>query len=222
MKRRSTKRSRTDVTSGFSGRMGIESVNMIRPKLVMIGGSAGSYRVVTSILSQISPDVFDIPLVLCLHRLKTVRNGFAEALNFSSRIKVVEPNDKDPIRPGKVYLAPANYHLSIELGKTFALSTEEMVNNSRPAIDLLFGSGGYVYRKHAMGIVLSGANKDGALGLCSIARNGGQTVVQDPDEAEIIAMPSAAIEATQPDHILTSNGIVKYLDQMARLPLYHP
>lgn len=190
-----------------------------RPKLIMIGGSAGSFRVVTRILAELSPDHFNIPIVMCLHRLKTVRHGFAEALNFSSGLPVVEPNDKDPIRAGRIYLAPANYHLSIELGKTFALSTEEVVNNSRPAIDLMFESGAYVYRHHAMGIILSGANKDGAKGLHAVRSFGGQCIVQDPDEAEIATMPVAALRATGVDHILNVKSIATFLNTLPGLPL---
>ena len=99
-------------------------------KAVVIGGSAGSFQGVVKILSQLPPG-FPLPIIMCLHRLKHVRNGFVEALSIKSVGQVVEPNDKENIKKGSVYLAPANYHMSIELGNHFALSTEEMINNSR-------------------------------------------------------------------------------------------
>jgi two-component system chemotaxis response regulator CheB len=95
------------------------------------------------------------------HRLKHVRSGFVEALSIKSGLPVREPDDKDPIKSGYIYLAPANYHMYIELGNKFALSTEEAVNHSRPSIDLSFISAAYNYKQKLIGIILSGANKDG-------------------------------------------------------------
>ena len=106
-------------------------------KAVIIGGSAGSFQIVTRILNSLTPD-FPVPVLLCLHRLKHVRSGFVEALSLKSGIPVEEPFDKDVLRPGKAYLAPANYHMYIELANRIALSTEETVNHSRPSIDLSF------------------------------------------------------------------------------------
>ena len=90
---------------------------------------------------------------------------------------MVEPNDKEPIKKGGVYLAPSNYHMSVELGNYFAMSTEEMINNSRPAIDITLGTAAYVYREKLIGILLSGANRDGGLGMKHIKDKGGLTTV---------------------------------------------
>jgi len=110
-------------------------------KAIIIGGSAGSFQVITKILANL-PSGFDIPIFLCLHRLKHVRTGFEEALSIKSTLPIIEPYDKQHIRPGKIYLAPANYHMYMELGNTFSLSTEPPVNHSRPSIDLSFFFGG--------------------------------------------------------------------------------
>jgi two-component system chemotaxis response regulator CheB len=150
-------------------------------KAVVIGGSAGSFQGITKILSGI-PENFPIPIIMCLHRLKHVRNGFMEALNIKSVKNVIEPFDKQKIKKGEVYLAPANYHLCIELGHYFALSTEEMVNNSRPAIDITLETAAYAYKDKLVGILLSGANRDGAKGMKYIHDRGGITIVQNPDE----------------------------------------
>ena len=182
-----------------------------RNKIVIIGGSAGSFQEVTKILSQLPKD-YKFPVVLALHRLKHVRHGFVEALMIKSGLPVVEPLDKENIRPGKVYLAPANYHLYIELGNNFALSTEEPVNHSRPGIDLTFITGGYAYKDKAVGIILSGANKDGALGLKKLKEYGGVAIVQDPTEAQIKTMPTAALDLTpNADFVMKTDDIVKYL-----------
>ena len=135
-------------------------------RAVIIGGSAGSFQVITRILSSL-PMNYSLPVFLCLHRLKHIRSGFVEALSIKSKLPVVEPDDKDAIKPGIIYLAPANYHMHIELGNRFSLSTEEPVNHSRPSIDLSFMSAAYNYKRKLVGIILSGANRDGAVGLKS-------------------------------------------------------
>src|SRR5690606_25261254 len=146
------------------------------------------------------PEDFELPIILCLHRLKHVRNGFVEALSLKSISPVVEPHDKESIKKKKIYLAPANYHLSLELGNTFALSTEPMVNNSRPAIDITLETAAYTFRNKIIGILLSGANKDGALGMKKIKDRGGMTIIQDPEECMIDTMPTAARDITTIDH----------------------
>ncbi len=186
-------------------------------KAIVIGGSAGSFQVISKILQHL-PEDFQIPIIMCLHRLKDVRNGFAEALNIKSSKIITEPEDKEHIRKGSIYLAPANYHLGIELGNTFTLSTEEMVNNSRPAIDITFTTASYVFRNKLIGILLSGANRDGGLGMKRISQRGGLTIVQEPKECLIDTMPNAAIElAPRIDYILTTEGIIDILLHLHKL-----
>jgi two-component system chemotaxis response regulator CheB len=185
-------------------------------KAIVIGGSAGSFQGITQILSSIPAD-FSLPIILCLHRLKHVRNGFVEALSIKSIKPVVEPYDKENIKRGKVYLAPANYHLSIELGNSIALSTEEMFNNSRPSIDITLETAAYNYRDKLIGILLSGANKDGALGMKRIKDRKGLTIIQDPEECMIDTMPTAARNLTEIDHTLKVQEIVQFLKELDKL-----
>ena len=182
-------------------------------KCVVIGGSAGSFQGVIKILSSLPKD-FPLPVILCLHRLKHVRNGFVEALSIKSTKPVEEPTDKESIKKNKVYLAPSNYHLSIELGNSFALSTEEMINNSRPAIDITFETAAYAYRNKVIGILLSGANRDGALGMKKIRDKNGLTIVQDPTECMIDTMPSAALKIADIHYSLKIDEIVKLLGKI--------
>jgi two-component system chemotaxis response regulator CheB len=182
-------------------------------KAVVVGGSAGSFQGITKILAQL-PKGFPLPIIMCLHRLKHVRNGFVEALSIKSISQVVEPFDKEPVKKGGVYLAPANYHMSVELGNYFALSTEEMVNNSRPAIDITLGTAAYAYRDKLVGILLSGANRDGGLGMKHIKDKGGLTIVQDPAECMIDAMPKAALAVTNIDYVLKVDQIVEFLKEL--------
>ncbi len=179
-------------------------------KAVIIGGSAGSFQVVTKIVSSL-PANYPLPVILCLHRLKHVRSGFVEALSIKSAMPIVEPCDKEPIKSGKIYLAPANYHVYIELGNRFALSTEDAVNHSRPSIDLSFFSAAYNYKRKLVGVILSGANKDGALGLKSVKDNGGLTIVQDPAECQVPTMTLASINATNVDHVFSTKRIIDFL-----------
>lgn len=187
---------------------------MTNYKYIIIGGSAGSFQAVTKILASL-PKKFNLPIFLCLHRLKHVRTGFVEALSIKSKLPIVEPKDKEHIRPGKIYLAPANYHMYIELGNYFALSTEESVNHSRPSIDLSFASAAYAYKEKLIGIILSGANKDGALGLKSIKEAGGLVIVQDPEECQVKTMTTASLKATKVDYVYNTDQIIEYLLTLA-------
>jgi len=184
-----------------------------RYKAIVIGGSAGSFQGIVKILSSL-PQNFPLPIIMCLHRLKHVRNGFVEALSIKSIAEVTEPFDKENIKKGRVYLAPANYHMSIELGNYFGLSTERMYNNSRPAIDITLNTAAYVYRDKLIGILLSGANKDGGLGMKSIKDRNGLTIVQDPAECMIDTMPKAALNLTTIDYTLKIDEIVNFLNEL--------
>ena len=189
--------------SSFSG-------NIMNYKAVIIGGSAGSFQIVTRILNSLSPS-FPLPVLLCLHRLKHVRSGFVEALSLKSNIPVIEPFDKDQLKPGVAYLAPANYHMFLELANRIALSADEPVNHSRPSIDLSFITAANAYRDKLIGIILSGANRDGALGLKKVADNGGVTIVQDPKESEVKTMPDAALQLTKVDYVYSTDQIIRFL-----------
>ncbi|MEM7549995.1 MAG: chemotaxis protein CheB [Bacteroidota bacterium] len=182
-------------------------------KAIVIGGSAGSFQGITRILSAIPKD-FELPIIMCLHRLKHVRHGFVEALSIKSVKPVIEPYDKEHIKRRSVYLAPANYHLSIELGNLFSLSTEDMINNSRPSIDVTLETCAYNYKQKLIGILLSGANRDGALGMKRIKDRGGLTLVQDPEECMIDTMPTAALKITDIDYTLKIDQIIEFLTEL--------
>ena len=192
----------------------MDIIFMIRDiKIIVIGGSAGSYSVVKRILSSIS-ERFELPVVLCLHRLKDVRNGFAESLNIDSRIPVIEPLDKTDIRPGIVYLSPANYHLLVEPSGSIALSTEPDVNYSRPSIDVTMKSAGFSFREGMSGILLSGTNSDGARGLQYAFGKGAYTIVQDPENAQFRTMPDTALKYFEPHKKLSDDSIIEFLNSL--------
>lgn len=188
---------------------------MVSPnyKAVVIGGSAGSFSVVSKLLSQLRED-FPLPLIICLHRLKHVRSGLVESIRLKSKLEVIEPDDKEKIEAGKVYLAPSNYHMFVEYDGSISLSTEAPLNHSRPSIDHTLSSAAYVYRNKLIGIVLTGANKDGAKGMKDIADKKGMTIIQDPATCEMDTMPKSVARLIKPDEILSPEGIVQYLNRI--------
>jgi two-component system chemotaxis response regulator CheB len=162
--------------------------------MIIIGGSAGSLDVITAILLALPKD-FQVPMVLVIHRMKNTPSKLDKMLARKTGVKQIsEPEDKEPIRAGRVYLAPQNYHLLIEADKTFSLDYSEPVNYSRPSIDVSFESFAQVYGPKLLAVVLSGANKDGAAGLEAVIGCGGKALVQSPGGAEYASMPLAAIE----------------------------
>lgn len=130
-----------------------------------------------------------------------METGLCEFLARSSRLPVTEPEDKEIMLPGRAYLAPRDYHLLVERG-SFALSTDPPVGFARPSIDVLFESAADEYHERAIGVILTGANRDGARGLAKIKEQGGLALVEDPVTAECREMPDAAINLTKVDWIL--------------------
>jgi two-component system chemotaxis response regulator CheB len=182
-------------------------------KAVVIGGSAGSFSIVSKILANIKTD-FQYPIIICLHRLKHIRSGLLEGLQLKSNLPVVEPFDKEKIEGGKVYLAPSNYHLFVEFDSTISLSTEPVYNHSRPSIDYTLSSASTSFRDKMVGILLTGANRDGAQGLKDIHIKKGYTIVQDPNTCDVQTMPKAALQLFNPDKELSPQGIIDYLNQL--------
>lgn len=179
-------------------------------KLVVIGGSSGSLQVIIQILGRL-PDNYPIPLLLILHRAYSTDSMLLDLLVLKSNIMVREVEEKDKISPSCVYLAPADYHVLIEKDETFTLDYSEKLNFSRPSIDVSFISAAIVYGKKLTGILLSGANEDGAEGLKEIKKQGGHTIIQHPDEAVVNYMPLQASYKSRIDEVLNTEEISRYL-----------
>lgn len=159
--------------------------------MIAIGGSAGSLPVLAALLEQLPASVGGAMMII-VHRLKNVTSDLDRLLSFKTPI--VEPDDKETILPHRIYLAPQNYHLLVENEEAFALDYAEALHYSRPSIDVSFASVAAVYGPRALGILLSGASKDGAEGLQRIIAAGGTGIVQDPESALFDTMPRAALE----------------------------
>lgn len=179
-------------------------------EVIAIGASWGGLLAVGTLLDGI-PKELDQAIVVAQHRSPESGRGVLESL-LQRHIgrPVSEPGDKEPIERCHVYVAPADYHLLVDDGH-FALSVEARVQFARPSIDVLFESIAEEYRDRAIGVVLTGANEDGAAGLAAIKRNGGVSIVQDPLTAERRAMPDAAIAGSVADAVLPLEKIAPFL-----------
>lgn len=182
---------------------------------IAVGVSAGGLEALKKILPRV-PEHFNRPIFIVYHVHKTSDDFLAHYLNRISRLSVKQAEDKETVKPGMVYLAPPDYHLLIEWDRTMALSRAEAVNYTRPSIDVLFETAADVYRENLMGIILTGANRDGSEGVKKIKAEGGFVVVQDPETAEIDTMPRAAIAAVEPDLVLSLEKIADFLCNLDR------
>lgn len=179
-------------------------VDWKKVEIIAVGGSAGSFLPVSALAAAL-PASFPLPVVFCLHRQRDKRHGFAEALRQKATLPVVEPEDKEAIRAAHIYVAPANYHLLVGHRDRFGLSTTEPVQYSRPSIDVFFESVADHYGPSAFGLLLSGANRDGAEGLAHLEARGAQVAVQEPSEAKVPTMPLAGLELCPNAHRLPLN-----------------
>jgi two-component system chemotaxis response regulator CheB len=189
-------------------------VELQAPQAVLIGGSAGAVEVVSLLLEHLPAD-FAIPIVVLIHLPRRKPSALGGALSAKCRLALREPLDKEPLAPATVYLAPPDYHLLIDPGPSFALSVDEPVNFSRPSIDVLFESAADVLGRRCAGVLLSGANQDGARGLRAIQAAGGLVAIQDPDDAAQGAMPAAALALCSDAQVLSATGISQWVQQLS-------
>lgn len=180
---------------------------------VVIGVSAGGINALKVIFTTIS-DKFTLPVIVVQHLHPHSDSFLPNYLDSLSHMRIKEAEDKEIICAGTVYIAPANYHLLVEEDKTLSLNTDEKVNYSRPSIDVLFRSAAAVYQSKLIGVILTGANNDGVLGMKRIKKYGGLTIVQDPTTAEAETMPSAVIKQIEVDYILSLAKIGQLLEDI--------
>jgi len=162
-------------------------------KAIVIGTSYGGLEALKIILPKLE-EGFPLPVIIVLHIGDHSNDIFIDLMNAACILEVKEAESNEPIRAGVIYFAPPNYHLLIENNFTFSLSTAEKINFSRPSIDVLFESAAWMYSKSLIGIILTGANSDGAIGLKTIHDLGGFTIVQNPCTSLSHAMPHAALK----------------------------
>ena len=179
-------------------------------KVVIIGGSAGSLNALMQILPDLS-QLNGFAVVIVLHRKSTDDQTLEELIALKSSITVKIVEDKVPLVPGYIYVAPSNYHLLFEKNDALSLDISEKINYSRPSIDVSFESASEIYGEALVGILLSGSNTDGTYGLKAIKAAGGTIVVQNPTVAEMPFMPHNAILNTNPDFVLDNQEILELL-----------
>jgi two-component system chemotaxis response regulator CheB len=184
---------------------------------VAIGVSTGGVQALQKLLGQL-PATFPLPILIVQHISADADGGLAKLLDERCALRVKEADEQDEILPGRVYLAPPNYHLLVERDGFLSLSADAYVSFARPSVDVLFESAAAVFGPGLIGIVLTGANFDGSRGLNVIKQKGGVAVVQDPADAEARQMPRAAIAATRVDHVVALDDMATLLQQLVARP----
>lgn len=185
---------------------------MTRPEAIAIGCSKGGFNALKLLLGGLDPRLSQT-LLVCCHTASGP--GILSGLLAShSPLPVIEASERQLAQAGTVYVAPGGYHLLLEHDRHFALSVDEHVCFSRPSIDVLFGSLADVYHAALIGVVLTGANHDGADGLVQIRARGGIAIVQTPASAEAATMPRAALDTAGADYCLPLEQIAPLLNRL--------
>ncbi|HYJ62136.1 MAG TPA: chemotaxis protein CheB [Parafilimonas sp.] len=187
--------------------------NKIEYKVVVVGGSAGSLDIILKIISN-ADATGSILYIIVIHRKNDTNSMLTGLFSSRTKLKVKEVEDKDYILPGHIYIAPPDYHLLLENQNTFSLDASEKIYFSRPSIDVTFESVAEIFGASVIGVLLSGANADGAHGLSTIHQAGGFTIVQDPESAEADYMPRQAIDKLKPDIIISADKIPDFLKKL--------
>lgn len=179
---------------------------------VVIGASAGAVETLSQLLPSL-PAQYPLPILIVVHLPGDKKSMLPDIYQPKCRLAVREAEDKEPILPATVYFAPPDYHLQVEQGGTISLSSEEPMMYSRPSIDVLFETAADTYGENLIGIILTGANSDGAAGLRAISEAGGVALVQRPDLAYAATMPEAALAACPAALSLSLEQIALYLQK---------
>jgi len=182
--------------------------------VVVIGASWGGLAALSCLIGGMPTD-FEVPIVIVQHRSRHADNLLAGLLQDTTLLRVIDVEDKEPLLPRSVYIAPANYHMLVENGH-LSLTTDPLVRFSRPSIDVTFVSAGDTYPRSTIGVILTGANDDGSMGLRHIVDRGGRAVVQDPATAESPVMPHAAQRAVPEATVVPLPDIADHLVRMVR------
>lgn len=180
------------------------------PKLLVIGGSAGSLEVLLQLLPELEPQ-WPLAMIIVLHRRTDNDTLLTELLSAKTSLSVKDAEEKDVLLPGCVYVTPSDYHLLIEPDGSLTLDASEKVNYSRPSIDVTFMSAAEVFGNRLYCLLLSGANVDGAEGLQVVHELGGFTAVQDPETAEVSFMPKHAIHTAKVDKVLNIPEMIAFV-----------
>lgn len=181
-------------------------------EIIVVGASWGGLAAIRTILGAL-PESFDIPMVVVQHRHRDSDSRLGRYITRHTLMPVCDVEDKMPVEPGRLYVAPPDYHTLVEHGH-LALSTDAPVRYSRPSIDVMLMSAAAAYGHRTVGVILTGANADGALGLRRVADVGGLPVVQDPATAEVSAMPEAAIEAVPQARVFPLDRMAGFLAEL--------
>ncbi|MCW5758680.1 MAG: chemotaxis protein CheB [Phenylobacterium sp.] len=179
-------------------------------RAVAIGGSAGAVQALLKILPALPAD-YPHPVLVVVHVPAGRDNALVPLFQARAKVAVKEAEDKEPAQPGFVYFAPADYHLLVEADETLSLSSDEPVNMSRPAIDVLFESAADAFGARLTAVVLTGANADGAEGLRAVVAAGGEALVEDPADAYAPAMPEAALNTGRGARCMSLEAIASHL-----------
>lgn len=193
--------------------MTFASAHRAQIRAIAIGASAGGVQALSEVLPALRANA-QMPVFVVLHVPRGRPSLLVEVFSRKCALAVREAEDKEPISPGTVYFAPPDYHLLVDEGPQLALSADDLVHHSRPSIDVLFESAAQVYREHLLGIILSGANEDGAAGLAAVHDAGGLTIVQEPETAQSSVMLLSALERRPHNLVLSLEQIAELLGDL--------
>jgi two-component system, chemotaxis family, protein-glutamate methylesterase/glutaminase len=188
-----------------------------RVDAVVIGASAGGIEALNVLLPALS-QYLRPPVFIVVHLPRDQPSMLADIFSKKCAVPVREAQDKETVASGTVYFAPANYHLLIDRGPQLSLSADDLVHHSRPSVDVLFESAADIYKNRLLGVILTGANEDGASGLAAVHDAGGVTVVQRPDTAQAPNMALSALKLRPADWVLTLDEIAAMLRTLDALP----
>lgn len=183
-------------------------------EILVIGTSAGGIEALKVLFEHLTVPM-GMPIFVIQHLQPGAHSYLPEILSRASGLKAFEAEDKMPVRDNCIYTPAPNYHMLFEKDYTISINVSERVSFARPSIDVTFESISDALKDRVIGVLLTGANHDGAKGLMTIQKNGGYTIVQEPKDAIAEEMPRAALKIMKPDDVLTIEEIAVRINELA-------
>jgi two-component system chemotaxis response regulator CheB len=199
---------------GLRERRGAPQVIPGRAELVVIGASLGGPRALATLLKGL-PKEFPVPVAMVQHIADGFTEGLASWLAQESKLDVHEAEDGEPLRAGRVLLAPTGRHLVLAKGVAH-LSDAAPVDTFKPSVTPLFLSAAKTYGARCCGVILTGMGRDGAEGMKALKEAGAHTIAQDEATSAVFGMPRAAIEMGVVDRVLPLDEISRALLEVVK------
>jgi two-component system chemotaxis response regulator CheB len=185
--------------------------------IIVVGASMGGTEALKGLVKGLPADL-PASLFVVSHFPSSSVSYLSEILSRAGPLPAAPARDGEPIRPGRIYVAPPDYHLVVQPDR-IQVTHGPHENRMRPSLDVLFRTAARSYARRVIAVLLTGGLDDGVAGLLAVRSSGGLAIVQDPAEALMPSLPQQAIAIAGADHVVSVDAMAPLLNRLVRQAL---